>query len=162
MSPEDDICFYDPSFYPTEETALEYFRNSPFYDKQCNNEILRMQMQYNANMKININERLKEMVGVEYSFRENISNIFIIQKSYRKDNEKTILLDLYYIMNGIVYKAPTDKSIFTSRFINSVASLNKALDIYNDRITLFDEINVKKDDEEFNEILKILADYKLR
>lgn len=120
-----------------------------------------MQIQY-TNNKIDIKEKLKEMVGIEYLFRESISNIFVIQKCYRSNINTTTLLDLYYILNGIIFKAPTDKSIFTSRFINFTYFLDKALDIYDKKIELFEEVEIKESNDDLNEILKILSDYKLR
>ena len=40
------------------DRTMEYFAMSPFYDKQCNNEICRMQA-LSA-------DRMRQMVGVEY------------------------------------------------------------------------------------------------
>ena len=162
MDEEDEICFYDPSTYPTESTALDYFKNSPFYDKTSNNEILNMQMQYTTLDKSEIEEKLKQMMGIEYKFKESINNIFIIEKVYRKSYNITELRDIYYIMNGVIYKAPSDKKLLTSRFINSAYFIDKALDIYLSKVVLFEQEEFKENDEEFNKIVKIINEYNLR
>lgn len=44
------VCFRDvawlQSFPLTDESVLDYFAMSPFYDRTCNNEVLRMQARY--------------------------------------------------------------------------------------------------------------------
>lgn len=100
----------------TNKTVLEYFRLSPFYNRACNNETLRMQRMYRGDLDTTaatptddswMNEQLALMTGTEYIVNDSTPpSLFVIYMRHRMSKEKTVLISIYYIMNGIVYQAP--------------------------------------------------------
>ncbi|EPR78173.1 Mediator of RNA polymerase II transcription subunit 6 [Spraguea lophii 42_110] len=123
---------------------LEYFSTSPFYDNSCNNEMLKMQTQYQNGTKF-----LEDMVGLEYmlNYNDEENILFIIYKINRHSITDFTLLNIYYIIHGTIYVAPTDADIFKSRLSNFYFHLNEALDLYLERRTfnLFTGYEIKND-----------------
>ena len=61
---------------------LEYFATSPFYDRQSNNQVLKMQSQFSA--LGDLNQRLSSMRGIEFVvFSEHPPDMWIIRKQRR-------------------------------------------------------------------------------
>jgi len=109
--------------YPlNRSTVLDYFKNSPFYSIQCNNE--RNQNQTNKQQQHNNQQRLQYMIGIEYEVESAsiaattatststtptsspISSLnplfdplyFLIKKCYRFGVNDVALLCLYYVI----------------------------------------------------------------
>jgi MED6 mediator sub complex component len=115
--------------YPlTEHTVLDYFSFSPFYDKQCNNEQLKMQ-------RIDLS-RLRQMTGVEYELvacsQEPAdplqSSVFTVAKQWRHSPTSVTPLALYYGLAGKFLQAPSIATVFQARVRNTICHLNAALD----------------------------------
>lgn len=71
-------CWRDPSWVSmlNPSNIMDYFSQSPFYDRTCNNEVIKMQR-----LKPN---QLQNMTGIEYILihvQENI--LYIIRKFHR-------------------------------------------------------------------------------
>lgn len=99
--------------------VLEYFAESIFYDRQCNNEIIHMQR---ANP-----DQLLGMVGTEYVLliaQEPI--LYVIRKQHRASPTQVIPLAHYYVIAGKVYQAPDLGSVINARLVNSANFLQKA------------------------------------
>ena len=65
---------------------LEYFATSPFYDRQSNNQVLKMQSQFSA--LGDLNQRLSSMRGIEFVvFSEHPPDMWIIRKQRRNSPE---------------------------------------------------------------------------
>jgi mediator of RNA polymerase II transcription subunit 6 len=96
-------------------------KSNPFYDRTCNNEIVKMQRQSL--------EHLNNMVGVEYILLHVQDPIlFVIRKQHRHSpNEATPLAD-YHIIAGTVYQAPDLASVFNSRLLSTVHHLQGAFE----------------------------------
>lgn len=78
--------------------AIEYFYSSPFYKKECNNEIIRYLPNTTNSLTGNDSyiSKLKTMKGLEFVVDENIHNIphlFIIKQQYRKSYDVTELIE---------------------------------------------------------------------
>ncbi|KAF3814965.1 hypothetical protein GH733_017241 [Mirounga leonina] len=89
---------------------LDYFseRSNPFYDRTCNNEVVKMQ-------RLTL-EHLNQMVGVEFILLHAQEPIlFIIWKQQRQSPTQVIPLADYYIIAGVIYQAPDLGSVINSR-----------------------------------------------
>ncbi|XP_065837692.1 mediator of RNA polymerase II transcription subunit 6-like [Oscarella lobularis] len=111
------IPFLNPS------NVLEYFsqETNPFYDRKCNNEMIKMQ-----NLDPN---QMTTMTGVEYALlHEQAPALYVIRKQHRHSiNQVTPLAD-YYILMGTVYQAPDLCAIINSRLTTALCRLQSAFD----------------------------------
>uniref|UniRef100_A0A2K6G3J8 Mediator of RNA polymerase II transcription subunit 6 n=1 Tax=Propithecus coquereli TaxID=379532 RepID=A0A2K6G3J8_PROCO len=91
-------------------SILDYFseRSKPFYDRTCNNEVVKMQ-------RLTL-ELLNQMVEVEYILLHAQEPIlFIISKQQQQCPAQVIPLADYYIIAGVIYQAPDLGSVINSR-----------------------------------------------
>ena len=112
-------------------TALEYFSMSQFYDRSCNNELIKMQ-RLDPSL-------LQTMSGVEYALDANPSpGLFIIGKWRRGANNPSARerLATYYIADGNVYQAPTAHAVLSSRILQSIHHLRAAFEKTRDEALL--------------------------
>uniref|UniRef100_A0A6B2G6T1 Mediator of RNA polymerase II transcription subunit 6 n=1 Tax=Myxobolus squamalis TaxID=59785 RepID=A0A6B2G6T1_MYXSQ len=82
-------------------TVLNYFcqTSNPFYDRTCNNEIIKMQ-------RLNISA-LVNMCGIEYELITNQEPaLYVICKQKRVNVNSAVPIAYYYILNGTVYQCP--------------------------------------------------------
>eukprot|EP00727_Mastigamoeba_balamuthi_P001913 m51a1_g11719 putative mediator of rna polymerase ii transcription subunit 6 isoform x2 (196) ;mRNA; r:94908-95815 len=108
------LCWIDAQYLETfglgDQNALDYFALSPFYDRQCNNEAIRMQA-------LDLSH-LQTMVGTEYELAHPksgpIPGFFIINKLYRESPTKTTLRGRCYILDGKVFQAPTLQAVLNN------------------------------------------------
>lgn len=131
MTPSDDddltqVMWNDKvwlQYFPlNDQSAMLYFSMSQFYDKNCNNEIIRMQRLDPA--------LLRSMKGIEYSLTGNPApGLFIITKSERTlDPPKLEPLATYYIHDGNIYQAPSIHAILSTRMLQSLHHLKGAFE----------------------------------
>ncbi|KAF8571867.1 hypothetical protein P879_02281 [Paragonimus westermani] len=102
--------------------VLDYFcdLSNPFYDRQCNNEVVRMQRLSS--------EQLLCMTGVEFYLHHAQEPIlFVIRKQQRLSSTQVTPLAYYYIINGTVLQAPDLATLLSSRLLTTVSGLNKVL-----------------------------------
>ncbi|KAA8581862.1 hypothetical protein FQN60_008602 [Etheostoma spectabile] len=103
--------------------VLDYFseRSNPFYDRTCNNEVVKMQ-------RLTL-EHLNQMVGVEYILLHAQEPIlYIIRKQQRQSPTQVIPLADYYIIVGVVYQAPDLGTVISSRALSAVHGIQSAFD----------------------------------
>ncbi|KAG9336754.1 hypothetical protein JZ751_003102 [Albula glossodonta] len=103
--------------------VLDYFseRSNPFYDRTCNNEVVKMQ-------RLTL-DHLNQMVGVEYILLHAQEPIlYIIRKQQRQSSSQAIPLSDYYIIAGVVYQAPDLGSVIGSRVLSAVHGIQSAFD----------------------------------
>ncbi|KAI0212887.1 Mediator of RNA polymerase II transcription subunit 6 [Lamellibrachia satsuma] len=117
------ISWYDSAWIPVLNPGniLDYFaeRSNPFYDRTCNNEIVRMQRLSS--------EQLNNMTGLEYILlhvQEPI--LYVIRKQHRHSHMQVTPLADYNIIAGVVYQAPDLGSIINSRLLNTTHNLQSA------------------------------------
>jgi len=117
--------WHDPVWIPMLNplNVLDYFmeKTNPFYDRMCNNEVLKMQR---ANP-----EQLGSMVGTEYcllSFQDPV--LYVIRKQHRSSPSIVTPIADYYIIAGVVYQAPDLASVLSSRLLSAVTHLQSAFE----------------------------------
>lgn len=117
--------------------VLDYFAESPFYDRTSNNQVLRMQFQFqqippNIHPQRYLQSKLTEMVGVEFVVayvRE--PDFWIIRKQRRLDPNSVLTEQDYYIIGANVYQSPKIYDILSARMLSTTLSMKKSIDILN-------------------------------
>ncbi|KAF2893739.1 hypothetical protein ILUMI_12433 [Ignelater luminosus] len=119
------LSWHDSAWIPILNTAnvMDYFseRSNPFFDRTCNNEIVKMQ-------RLNP-EQLQNMTGLEYVLlhvQEPI--LYVIRKQHRHSPSQVTPLADYYIIAGVVYQAPDLASVLNSRLLSAVHHLQSSFE----------------------------------
>ncbi|XP_018648858.1 med-6-related [Schistosoma mansoni] len=102
--------------------VLDYFcdLSNPFYDRQCNNEVIRMQRLHP--------EQLLCMTGIEFYLHHAQEPIlFIIRKQQRLSPTQVTPLAYYYVINGTVLQAPDLSTLLNSRLLTAIVGLKKVI-----------------------------------
>ncbi|CAD5226245.1 unnamed protein product [Bursaphelenchus okinawaensis] len=114
------------------DNVLTYFCDpkNPFYDNQSDNEQLRMQRQSTMPNGIAFIEdmlpQLNRMVnGIQYVVHDGQPPLFVIRKQRRTSVSQYQPLAFYYVLNGVVYQAPSIYTIAQSRLVGAVEPLKK-------------------------------------
>lgn len=123
---------YIQAFGLRTDNVLDYFAQSPFYDRSSNNQVLKMQSQFNDNFygRQDLYSELKNMKGIEFVIvlaRE--PDLWIIRKQQRLSPMEVRLKATYFVVGGNIYQAPSVYSIVSSRLLSTTLNLSKALDI---------------------------------
>ncbi|ETO18523.1 hypothetical protein RFI_18742 [Reticulomyxa filosa] len=117
--------------YPLhQDTVLDYFKHSDFYDRTCNNEILAMQINIDAN-------QLQKMKGKEYSVdRTTIKNnplYLCIHENLRTSVQDVELMKVYYSPGvnghphrGHIFPMPVIDMIFMNKLRTAMFHINHA------------------------------------
>ncbi|KIL70985.1 hypothetical protein M378DRAFT_155935 [Amanita muscaria Koide BX008] len=114
----------------TTENVFEYFATSMFYDKQSNNQVLRMQTMHTGQSIANEAEELRRFTGIEFALvHSQPPSFFVIQKRERLSPEEALPLASYFIMNNRIYQAPDLYTVLSNRLLTSLYSLQSSLDI---------------------------------
>ncbi|KMT14909.1 hypothetical protein BVRB_3g064230 [Beta vulgaris subsp. vulgaris] len=120
------ICFRDQLWlntYPLDRNLVfDYFALSPFYDRTCNNEHLRI----NSIHPLDISH-LSKMTGIEYMLNEVIEpNLFVIREQKRDNPDKVTPMLTYYVLDGSIYQAPQLCNVFSARIGRALYYIQKA------------------------------------
>ncbi|KAJ7596673.1 MED6-domain-containing protein [Mycena floridula] len=114
----------------TSENVFDYFATSMFYDKQSNNQVLRMQTIHTGMPLVNEAEELKRFTGVEFAVvHAQPPSLFIIHKRERLSPEEARPLAAYFIMNNRIYQSPDVYTVLSNRLLTSLYSLQSSLDV---------------------------------
>ncbi|KAF8481313.1 MED6-domain-containing protein [Russula ochroleuca] len=114
----------------TAENVFDYFASSMFYDKQSNNQVLRMQTMHTGMPISNEAEELKRFTGVEFAVvHAQPPSLFIIHKRERFSPEEVRPLQAYFIINNRIYQSPDMYTVLSNRLLTSLYSLESSLDI---------------------------------
>ncbi|XP_065183550.1 mediator of RNA polymerase II transcription subunit 6-like [Sycon ciliatum] len=119
------LSWHDSAWIPILQPSnvLEYFsqRSNPFYDRTCNNEVVRMQRRELST--------IKSMTGLEYELLHVQGNfLYIIRKQFRHSPTEVTPQANYYILNGVVYQAPDLHAVVNSRVFSALYHITKAFD----------------------------------
>ncbi|KZP32233.1 MED6-domain-containing protein [Athelia psychrophila] len=114
----------------TNENVFDYFATSMFYDKQSNNQVLRMQTMHTGMPIANEAEELRRFVGIEFAVvHAQPPTMFIIHKRERLSPDEVRPLAAYFIMNNRIYQSPDVYTVVSNRLLTSLYSLQSSLDI---------------------------------
>ncbi|KAJ7129971.1 MED6-domain-containing protein [Mycena crocata] len=118
----------------TSENVFDYFTTSMFYDKQSNNQVLRMQTMHTGTAIANEAEELRRFTGVEFAVvHAQPPSMFIIHKRERLSPDEVRPLSAYFIMNNRIYQSPDVYTVLSNRLLTSLYSLQSSLDILRSR-----------------------------
>ncbi|KAL1951801.1 hypothetical protein VTO73DRAFT_950 [Trametes versicolor] len=113
----------------TAENAFDYFTTSMFYDKQSNNQVLRMQTMHTGLPLVNEAEELRRFTGIEFALvHAEPPSLFIIHKRERLSPHEVRPLAVYFILNHRIYQSPDVYTLISNRLLTSLHSLQKSLD----------------------------------
>ncbi|XP_002731302.1 mediator of RNA polymerase II transcription subunit 6-like isoform X2 [Saccoglossus kowalevskii] len=117
------LSWYDSAWIPVlnPSNVMDYFseRSNPFYDRTCNNEVVKMQ-------RLNP-EQLNQMTGIEYILlhvQEPI--LYVIRKQLRHSPQNVTPLANYYIIAGIVHQAPDLCSVLNARMLTATHNIQSS------------------------------------
>jgi len=121
------VSWVDSAWIPVlnQANVMDYFseRTNPFYDRTCNNEVLKMQ-------KLGVlDAQLTNMQGTEYCLlhvQEPI--LYVIRKQIRHSPTQVTPVSDYYIIAGVIYQAPDIGSVLNSRILTGVSHLQAAFE----------------------------------
>ncbi|CAN7979265.1 unnamed protein product, partial [Ixodes persulcatus] len=108
------ISWHDTAWIQALEpgNVMDYFseRSNPFYDRTCNNEIVKMQ-RLSA-------DQLSQMTGLEYILLHAQEPIlYVVRKQHRHSPSQVTPLADYYVLAGVVYQAPDLGAVLNSRLL---------------------------------------------
>ncbi|THH23110.1 hypothetical protein EUX98_g8069 [Antrodiella citrinella] len=113
----------------TNENVFDYFATSMFYDKQSNNQVLRMQTMHTGIPLVNEAEELKRFTGIEFALvHSQPPSLFIIHKRNRVSPDEVHPLTAYFIMNNRIYQSPDVYTLLSNRLLTSLHSLQTSMD----------------------------------
>ncbi|KAF5094518.1 hypothetical protein D0Z03_002059 [Geotrichum reessii] len=127
------------------DNVLEYFSYSPFYDRGSNNQILKMQSQFqqqpaaapaaavpgaspHQSHQQQLYAELRNMKGTEFVVaiaRE--PELWVIRKQTRLSPQETRPLSTYFVVGENIYMAPSVHSVVSSRVLSTTLALTRAL-----------------------------------
>lgn len=114
------------------DNVLEYFSLSPFYDRSSNNQVLKMQSQYNElhSRGNDLYSELQNMKGLEFVVAiAQDPDLWVIRKQERISPKETRPISTYFVVGENIYMAPAVHTIIQNRILSIALSLNKALGI---------------------------------
>ncbi|XP_033125836.1 mediator of RNA polymerase II transcription subunit 6-like [Anneissia japonica] len=119
------MTWHDSAWIPLLDPSnvMNYFseRSNPFYDRKCNNEIVKMQRQNP--------EQLINMIGLEYQLLHVHDPIlYVIRKQHRFSPTNVTPLADYYIIAGVIYQAPDLCSVLNARMLTAAFNIQSAFE----------------------------------
>ncbi|KAI9572710.1 MED6-domain-containing protein [Boletus coccyginus] len=111
------------------ENVFDYFAASMFYDKQSNNQVLRMQTMHTGTPILNEAEELRRFTGIEFALAHaSPPSLFIIHKRERLSPDQVRPLAAYFIINSRIYQSPDVYTLLSNRLLTSLNALQSSLD----------------------------------
>jgi mediator of RNA polymerase II transcription subunit 6 len=118
----------------TRENVLSYFSRSPFYDRSCNNELIRMQITPelqggDLNFTPREEELLQGMQGLEFvpELSGVSGDLVIIRRQVRFSAVDVRVEKVYYTLYGNVYESPLFVNVLLMRLLQSTGFLLRSL-----------------------------------
>ncbi|AMD19223.1 HBR322Cp [Eremothecium sinecaudum] len=152
--PLDELQWKSPewiqSFGLRTDNVLDYFSQSPFFDRTSNNQVVKMQHQFSQQLPLEPTRRappdrqhiwdqypvhavlereLSRLKGTEYILSHvREPDFWVIRKQLRSSETSVTPLDDYYIIGANVYKSPTAFRIIHNRLLATTLHLSRALE----------------------------------
>lgn len=146
--------------------VLEYFSLSPYFDRNSNNQVLRMQYQFDPQFQHitqtnpRFIESLQQMTGIEFIVHENGEpSYYLIRKQYRHSPQHVDIQSDYYVINGNIYLSTTVFGILNSRLLNILTNFKKSYGLFG---SLTDFSTTRGHQFSINDILKNIHELKNR
>ncbi|KAF8559348.1 MED6-domain-containing protein [Imleria badia] len=112
------------------ENVFDYFATSMFYDKQSNNQVLRMQTIHTGTPILNEAEELRRFTGIEFALAHaSPPSLFIVHKRERLSPDQVRSLAAYFIINNRIYQSPDVYTLLSNRLLTSLNALQSSLDL---------------------------------
>lgn len=115
------------------DNVMDYFALSPFYDRSTNNEVLKMQSNFNEQLqsrRADLNQELRRMKGMEYEVSTaNEPDSWVIRKQERLGPELVQIVSVYYICGQNIYQSPSIYNVLVSRLLATSKNLKTAQEI---------------------------------
>ncbi|KZW02121.1 MED6-domain-containing protein [Exidia glandulosa HHB12029] len=100
-----------------------------FYDKQSNNQVLRMQTIHTGVALKNEAEELRRFTGIEFAVvKSEPPTLFVIQKRNRLSPDEAQPLVAYFILQNRIYQAPDVYSVISNRLLTTLHALQASLE----------------------------------
>ncbi|KAI6045074.1 MED6-domain-containing protein [Pisolithus marmoratus] len=100
-----------------------------FYDKQSNNQVLRMQTMHTGVPILNEADELRRFTGIEFALvHAQPPSLFIIHKRERLSPQEVRPLAAYFVINNRIYQSPDVYTLLSNRLLASLNSLRSSLD----------------------------------
>lgn len=117
-------------------SVYDYFKNSQFFQRSCNNELLRQQ---NKDASV---AALRTLQGLEYQIREipggdGGNSTFLIYQQNRRDANAVEVVQVYCVLDGSVYPMPSLHEVFSNQLLHIVHLLQTSVDDLS-RVTRYD------------------------
>ncbi len=133
--PLDELRWSNPEWIQVyglrSDNVLDYFAESPFFDRTSNNQVLKMQTQYSEHLQgrqLDLNAELQNMKGIEFNvIYARDPDFWVIRKQMRLGRDEVRSLSVYHIIGPNIYVAPNVQSVVSSRLLTTVLSLRNAL-----------------------------------
>lgn len=120
------------TFALNDMSVLDYFYTCPFYDKESNNEVIRSQ-------GISISH-LSALVGTEFAVDYSLSkgpSLYIIYKQQRSSPVDVEVMEVFYVLEGIIYQSPSVADIVRSRIDKASLAVKSSFEGFNDSVASF-------------------------
>lgn len=113
------------------DNVLEYFSLSPFYDRSSNNQVLKMQSNFNDQLQgRDLSKELLGMRGLEFVLAfSHEPDLWVIRRQHRKSPTEADILATYFVVGENIYQAPSVYGVVSSRLLATSLNLGEALDV---------------------------------
>jgi mediator of RNA polymerase II transcription subunit 6 len=99
--------------------VLEYFAQSPFFDRSSNNAVLKQQSQFQSFG--DVPQALRKMRGVEFAILDaRPPDLWIVAKQVRESTDEVQVVNVYFVAGGNIYQAPDVDHILQSRLVKGL------------------------------------------
>ena len=111
--------------------VLDYFSYSQYYDRGCDNEVVKMQSRLNNPVMDQqaMQDQLLNMGGYQYDLMlDKGPSLFVIRKIKRDSPSTARSIAFYYVIEGTIYQAPDLWTLLTNRLYTGLYFIHQAFE----------------------------------